>query len=230
MAHEIRDGEVLRASDTVRDDEQDPALVRETVTRDQPGDTQVLRSSSSVAAQRRADLIDRYGGFYWGSDFIGFAVATFFTILFLGIVGAVVGAVGYQLGAPVPKIGGSISGTTQNLGIGALVGSLIAVFLAYFLGGYTAGRMARFEGAKNGFGVWLWTIIVAVLLGAAGAILGSNFNVANQLHLKIDMATLTAAGGISLAVTLVVMLVGAVLGGRTGERYHRAIDRDAGVR
>lgn len=230
MAHEIRDDQALRASDTADTQADDPTVVRETVTRDEPDNTQVLRSASSVAAQRRADLVERYGGFYWGSDFIGFAVATFFTIVFLGIVGAIVGAVGYQLGAPVPKLGGAISSTTQNLGIGALVGSLIAVFLAYFIGGYTAGRMARFEGAKNGFGVWLWTIIVAILLGIAGAVLGSNFNVANQLHLTVNRTQLTAAGGISLAITLLVMLIGAVFGGSMGERYHRAIDRDAGVR
>ena len=230
MAHEIRDDEALHASDTADTRVDDPTVVRETVRRDEPDNTQVLRSASSISAQRRADLIERYGGFYWGSDFIGFAVATFFTIVFLGIVGAIVGAVGYQLGAPVPKWGGAISSTTQNLGIGALAGSLIAVFLAYFIGGYTAGRMARFDGAKNGFGVWLWTIIVAILLGIAGAVLGSTFNVANQLHLTVNKTQLTTAGGISLAITLLVMLIAAVLGGRTGERYHRAIDRDAGVR
>lgn len=205
-----------------------PTIVRETrpiASGTSSEDAQVLHDSGAQRAQRRATIRARYGGMYWGSAFIGFAVATFFLIVFLGIVGAIVGAVGFQLNAPVPKLGGQISQTTQNLGIGALAGSVLAVFFAFLIGGYTAGRMSRFDGAKNGAGVWLWTIIVAALVSIAGAILGSSFNVASQIHLKIDITTLTVAGAISLAVTLVVMLVAATLGGIAGERYHRRIDR-----
>jgi hypothetical protein len=197
----------------------------------QPADQpDVLYSADSLHTEREQRMHAAYGGFYWGSDFIGFAVATFFTLVFLGIVGAIIGAVGYQLGAPVPKIGSHISGTTQNLGIAALVGSLIAVFLAYLIGGYTAGRMARFDGVKNGLGVVIWTVIVAIVLGILGAALGNRFNVGNQLYLHINTSALTAAGVISLVVTLAVMLLGAILGGNMGVRYHRRIDREAGVR
>lgn len=196
---------------------------------DEADDPQVVRSARSVEVDRHTRLADRYGGFYWGSDFIGFAVAIFFTIVFLGIVGAVVGGVGFQLHAQVPKIGSSMSGTTQQLGVGALVGSLIAVFLAYFLGGYTAGRMARFDGVKNGVGVVMWTVIVAIILGIVGGIVGNAFNVGSQLHLNVDRNTLTAGGAISLAVTLLIMLLAAALGGMTGANYHRRIDREAGV-
>ena len=188
-----------------------------------------LRSVEAVEVDRRNDLQARYGGFYWGSDFLGFAVAIFFTIVFFGIVGAIVGTVGYQLNAPVPKVGGAITTAQQQLGIGGLIGGLLALFLAYFLGGYTAGRMAWFDGAKNGLGVVLWTIVVAIILGITGGALGNRFNVASQLHLKIDTATLTAGGVISLAVALVVMLLAAVIGGQVGANYHRKIDRAAGV-
>jgi hypothetical protein len=174
-------------------------------------------------------LRERYGGFYWGSDFIGFAVATFFTIVFLGIIAAAAGGVGYQIGAPLPKIGHPVSATTQTIGEGAAVASLIGLFIAYFIGGYTAGRMARFDGAKNGIGVIIWTIVVAVILGAAGGVLGSKFNVASQLHLKFNSSTFTSAGLVALAIALVVTLLGATLGGAMGERYHRTIDRDVGV-
>lgn len=188
-----------------------------------------LRRVGSARAEREQRLISRYGGFDWLATFLGFAVAIFFTIVFLGMVGAIVGAVGFQLHTPVPKIGSSITGTTQQLGIGALVGSLVAAFLAYLIGGYTAGRLARFEGVKNGIGVVLWTVVVGIVLGILGAILGNKFDVAKQLHLHIDMNTLTATGLISLGVTLVVILLAAALGGLLGERYHRTIDRDAGL-
>jgi hypothetical protein len=204
----------------------DPGLV---TTERQTGDGGAVRSISSVRTDRRAELRARYGGFYWGSDFIGFAVATFFTIVFLGIIAAVAGGVGYQVGAPLPKIGHSVSSTTQTIGIGAAIASLIGLFIAYIIGGYTAGRMARFDGVKNGIGVVIWTVIVGVILGVAGGILGNKFNVASQLHLNINSSTFTTAGIVALAVSLIVMLLGAMLGGLMGERYHRKIDRDAGV-
>ncbi len=208
----------------------DPGLV--TTERQVPGtqgDTGTVRSVAAVRSDRRAELRERYGGFYWGTDFIGFAVATFFTIIFLGIIGAAAGGVGYQAGAPFPKLGHAVSSTTQTIGISAAVASLIGLFIAYVIGGYTAGRMARFDGAKNGLGVVIWTIIVAAVLGAGGAALGTRFNLASQLHLKLSSATWTTAGLAALAIALVVMLLGAVLGGLMGERYHRKIDRDAGV-
>jgi hypothetical protein len=129
----------------------------------------------------------------------------------------------------VPKVGGPISNTTQSLGIGGLVGGLIALFLAYLIGGYTAGRMARFDGPKNGVGVVIWTVVVAILLGILGAVLGNRFNVASQIHLNINTATLTRAGIISLAVTLLVMLIAAIIGGIMGANFHRRLDRDAGI-
>src|SRR5438105_405318 len=124
----------------------------------EPADS--LHSTRSVQTDTGTDtapVSTTYGGFLWGTDFIGFAVAMFFTIVFFGIVGGIVGSVGHQLGAQVPKIGGHLSQTTQTLGIGGLVGGLIALFLAYLIGGYTAGRMARFDGARNGLGVVIWT-------------------------------------------------------------------------
>lgn len=188
-----------------------------------------LRSVESIHVERERRLRARYGGFSWGADFLGFAVANFFTVVFLALVGAIIGAVGYQLGAPVPKVGEPLSQTSTNLGIGGLVGALIAIALAYALGGYAAGRMARFDGVKNGIGVVIWTIVVGLILALIGAVLGTKFNVASQLHLTINATTLTVAGVISLAVTLLVMVGAAALGGRMGAAYHRTIDREAGV-
>ena len=115
--------------------------------------------------------------------------------------------------------------TSQKLSIGGLV----AVFLGYLVGGYTAGRMARFDGVKNGIGGVVWTVGMGIGLGVLGTVLGNRFDLTQRLRLDIDRQTLTAAGVISLAVTLVVMLLGAMLGGKLGADYHRKIDRAAGV-
>ena len=119
--------------------------------------------------------------------------------------------------------------TSQTLGVGGLVGGLVALFLGYLLGGYAAGRMARFDGAKNGIGVVIWTVVMALVLGGLGTLLGDEFAVPQRLRLDIEPEALTAAGAISLAIALVVMLGAAVLGGKLGAGYHRKIDRASGV-
>ena len=192
-------------------------------------ETERLRASEAVHKEREQALAERFGGFDWWPDFIGWAVAVVFTLLFAGIAAAIVGGVGYQLDAPVSTTDLESNLESKTLGIGGLVGGLVAVFLGYLVGGYTAGRMARFDGVKNGIGVVIWTIVMAIVLGVLGVVFGDQFDLTQRLRLNIDRQTLTTAGVISLAVTLVVMLAGAVLGGKLGAGYHRKIDREAGV-
>jgi hypothetical protein len=196
---------------------------------EQVADERDIRSILSVPSQRRAMLRARYGGFSWGADFIGFAVATFFSLAFGAIVGGVTGAIGYRVGAHVPKLGRAISITTQNVGMAALAAMLMALFLAFVIGGYTAGRMARFDGIKNGLGVVLWTVVVAILLVIAGGILDAKYHVIRPLHLNLSASLLSAAGTLVLISTLIVMLVGGVAGGMIGVHFHWDIDHDAGA-
>lgn len=176
--------------------------------------------------RRGAQARARYGGFDWVATFLGFVVATFFTTVFLAIVGAIVGSVGFQLGARVTRDG--VGGPTVALGAGAVIGSVVAVFLAYVIGGYTAGRLARFEGVLNGLGVVMWTVIVAIILAIIGAILGNRFNLGAQLHLNINVRDVSVAGVISLLVTLAVMVLGGMLGGLLGGHYQAKVSREMG--
>ena len=69
---------------------------------------------------------------------------------------------------------------------------------------------------------------MVLVLAAVGVILGAQYNVLNQLNLPripVDEGTATTAGIITLVAILVVTLLGAVLGGKMGDRYHRKIDR-----
>ena len=74
-----------------------------------------------------------------------------------------------------------------------------------------------------------WAIVVAIILGIPGALIGSRFNVASQLHLSAGTSSLTLAGLVSLIVTLFVMLIASGLGGWVGARYHEKVDRDVGA-
>ena len=64
--------------------------------------------------------------------------------------------------------------------------------IAYYAGGYVAGRMSRFDGARQGFGVWLFGLLVTIAIAAAGAIFGDKYNVFEQLNLpRIPVSTAT---------------------------------------
>lgn len=192
---------------------------------DQPSASR--QGSGLTAAEYRQALRARHAGFDWLASFLGFTVAMFFLIVFLGVVGAIAGTVGFQLEHAAPGTGGSpISGATQRIGVGVLLASWLGALIAYFIGGYAAGRVARYDGVRNGGGVVLWTVLVALCLGILGAIFGSRFNLADQLHLAVSPSSLTVAGVVSLVVTLLIMLGASALGGLLGGFYHRRVDRD----
>ena len=174
-----------------------------------------------------ADAKGKFGGFNWGSAFFGWLVAVAVSVLLLALAGAIGG----------PIAGGSINNQQQAVGAADTVGIiagivlLIVLGIAYFAGGYVAGRMSRFDGARQGLGVWIIGLIITILLAIAGAILGSSFNVLATLNLP----TVPNAGSfgigalITLVLVLVVTLLAAMAGGRAGRRYHRKVDSALGA-
>ncbi len=121
--------------------------------------------------------------------------------------------------------------SAETLGGGGAVALLVILAIGYFAGGYVAGRMARFDGARQGVGVWIIGLLVTIALAVAGVVFGSEYNVLSQLNLPripIDEGEATTAGIIALAAVLLVTLLAAISGGKVGERYHRKVDR-AGI-
>ena len=100
---------------------------------------------------------------------------------------------------------------------------LIVLALAYHAGGYVAGRMSRFDGARQGLGVWLIGLIITILLAIAGAILGSSVNLLAQLNLPtVPLITLVLV----LVVTLLAALGGGKAASATTARWtERSADR-----
>ena len=178
--------------------------------------------SPGVGRDAEARQRDEFGGFNLGAAFFGWLVAIGMGVLLTAIVAAAGTAIGFNSGA-----GKGDAGTIGIVG-GAL---LIAIgFLAYYCGGYVAGRMSRFDGARQGLGVWAFGLVMTLLLGAAGAIFGSEYNVLEQLNLpRIPVSTsdLTTGGIIALVAIVLATLIGAIMGGKVGERYHRKVDRAA---
>jgi hypothetical protein len=164
----------------------------------------------------RARQRDRFGGFSWGADLFGWLAAAGLAAILAGIIAAAGAALGLT------------EGSTDEIGLGGGIALLAVLFVSYVAGGYVAGRMSRFDGARQGFGVWLWGIVIAGAIALLAVAAGSKYNVLDQLNLPripVDQGTLTTGGAIALGAALVVTLLAATIGGVLGARWHRRVDR-----
>jgi hypothetical protein len=159
----------------------------------------------------------RFGGFDLPASLVGMLTALAFLMLFAGLVGAAIGAVGYQTG---------LSGNEEELSLASVIGGLVALIAAYVLGGWTAGRIARYNGPLNGAMTGVWTLVLAAILAGLGAWLGSEYDVLRNVELPqwFSRDALTAGAIISGIVAVAAMVLGGALGGAWGERFHRRAD------
>ena len=185
------------------------------------------RGYFEATEEREGRLRDMYGGVDWLASLLGFVFAAVVGALFSSIVGLVLAPLGFTL-----DLGGEIGAAV----ITGLVLVAVLVFLTYFCGGYVAGRLARFDGGRNGAMLLLWTLVAALLAALAGGIF-SNFlpsGISGAIRNFIQSDVLSAIGNLSrlglvgivvFIGVLVVALLGGFLGGRLGSRYHTEIDR-----
>jgi hypothetical protein len=190
-----------------------------TAEREAPARRRPAPHPEEVHRRQRED----FGGLSWGSAFFGWLVAVGLATLLIALVSAAGAAVG--LTETSPDQAADSAGTIGIVG-GILLLAVLAV--AYYAGGYVGGRMARFNGPRQGFAVWLLGLLVTVVLAVAGALLGAEYNVLNSLNLPripVDEGSLTTGGLIALAAIVAVTLLAAVAGGKAGSHYHRKVDR-----
>lgn len=187
-------------------------------------DTGLADRETAVARQK-----ERFGGIKVGSAFFGWLTATGMAVLLTALVAAAGTAVGLANNTDVNQ---AVNQAAQNSGTVGLVGIivlLVILFLSYYSGGYVAGRMARFNGAKQGLMVWVWALIAAIVVAILGLVAGQQFNVLANLNsfprIPVNEGQLTTTSIIAVVVVTVVALVGAILGGLAGMRFHRKVDR-----
>ncbi|MEV4417574.1 hypothetical protein [Catellatospora sp. NPDC049609] len=174
---------------------------------------------------------ERFGGMKFGSAFFGWLTAMGTAVLLTALLAAAGTAIGLAAAdnSVVQDATNAVTDTARSIGIAGIIALLVVLFVSYFCGGYVAGRMARFDGAKQGVAVWLWSILIAVLVAVVGAVAGDQYDVLSRLNgfprVPVNEGALTTAGIVTAIVLAAVALIGAVLGGRAGMRYHRRVDQ-----
>jgi hypothetical protein len=172
---------------------------------------------------------ERYGGIKWGSAFFGWLTATGTAVILTALLAAAGTAVGVATDTDVGEAAGQATQQAETVGWVGGIALLVVLFLAYYCGGYVAGRMARFNGAKQGIAVFVWAILIAVVVAVAGALLGNEFDVLARLNgfprIPINEGDLTTGGIIAILAAAAAALVGAILGGLAGMRFHRKVDK-----
>jgi amino acid transporter len=169
---------------------------------------------------------DKFGGLNPGAVFFGWLVAIAVAILVTSIVGAVLAAVGSN--AQVTQTQAERSAGT--VGLAAAIILVVVLTLGYYAGGYVAGRMSRFDGARQGIGVWVLGLLVTILAIALGAIFGSKYNLLDRVSLpRIPVSTEDLGWGaaVTAIAILLLTLLAAALGGKVGHHYHDRVDRVA---
>ena len=189
-----------------------------------PARLDAQRDRHSVAAEK-----EMYGGVKIGSAFFGWLTATGIAVLLTALVAAAGTAIAVSTNTDVGQATTQATQNPQTVGVVGAIALLVILFVAYFCGGYVAGRMARFNGARQGVAVWLWAVLIAVVAAIAGSVGGSQFDVLAQLNsfprIPVNEGTLTTAGIIALIAVALASLAGAVLGGIAGMRFHRKVDK-----
>lgn len=191
----------------------------------------VVSPASDPNAATRETVIARekeqFGGIKLGSAFFGWLTATGMAVLLVALVAAAGIAVGLANNANVSDAANLAS--SQPVGIAGIIALLVILFLSYYCGGYVAGRMARFNGIRQGLMVWFWAIIVAVLVALLGLFAGPRFNILATVNsfprIPVNEGQLSTIGIIAALVVAAVTLIAAALGGLAGMHYHRRVDR-----
>src|SRR5687768_16659906 len=152
-------------------------------TREQPAPRALEENGAGKPDRFRAGLDrdrqrEEFGGFNWGAAFFGWLVAVGVTALLTALLSAAGAAIG------LTKLSESDAGSgADTISIIGAILVILVLAIGYYAGGYVAGRMSRFDGSRQGLAVWLIGLAVTLVLAAAGALAGAEYNLLGQLNL-----------------------------------------------
>jgi hypothetical protein len=180
------------------------------------------RDDTEVVTTDRA--YEKFGGTNAGAGFFGWLVAVAVTVLLTGIIGAIAAAVGDANNVTQSEA----QRAAGTVGLVSAIVLIAVLMIGYYAGGYVAGRMSRFDGARQGLWVWVIGLVVTVVAVAAGWAFGAKYNVLDRVSLPripIPHDQLTTGGVLTGILVLAGTLIAAMAGGSVGRHYHARVDR-----
>jgi hypothetical protein len=183
------------------------------------GTPERTRLAASVLHRRERQAFG--GTIQWEAAFFGWLAAIGLAAMLVAMV------IGAGVAVGLTKFDADAGTKVDQLGFGGGVLLVAILALAYCAGGYVAGRMARFDGWRQGLGVWVLALVMTLALAGAALIAGGDVNPLESLGLPripVDEGSLTTGGAIATVAIAVATLLAAIGGGVAGERFHRAVD------
>jgi hypothetical protein len=201
-----------------------------------PGNGEASKAAQDDLPRHRHRLVparlQEYGGVKVGLAFFGWLTATGAA----AVLTAFVVAAGTVVSVATNTVAGNVTTRAaqdpETVGIAGAIALFLVLFVAYYCGGYVAGRMARFNGLRQGLAVWLWAVFIAALVAILAAVAGSQYDVLSTLNsfprIPVSQGNLTTGGLIALVVvagsSLAGALVGSFVGGQSGMRFQREVE------
>lgn len=116
--------------------------------------------------------------------------------------------------------------TPSVMGQVTFVGGIITLMIAgsgYFIGSYIAARLAKENGTHQGFGVWLSSLLINLMLLIVTIVISFNNNLINKEFHRLIFLTqnITYEVGALLIAFLAVSFIFSLIGGNTGEQYEK---------
>ena len=192
---------------------------------DLPEEGSAERTRLMASALHRRERQAFGGAIQWEAAFFGLLA----TIGLLVILAAMAASAGVAVGATEFREPAADQLEELSFAGGVLLALIVAA--AFFSGGYVAARMARFDGLRQGLGVWLLSVLMAAAIGVAVWIAAGELNPLDSIDLPdlpVGEGPLGAPAGMALGLLAAIALIGSIAGGLLGERFHRAVD-DAGT-
>jgi hypothetical protein len=182
----------------------------------------VIASAPTAPIELRRRERERFGRrIQWETVFFGLLAAVGLAALLVAMV------LGGLVAAGVTDFRDNAASFFDHLTTAGGGVAIAIIALSYLTGGYVAARMARFDGWRQGLGIWFLSLLMVVAVAIAAWIGGGTLDPTKSISLPsnpVDTGPLSHSGWAILAVVLAVSLVAAVAGGILGERYHRAVD------
>lgn len=164
-----------------------------------------------------------YRGFKFGAAFFGWLIMGSMVVLLTALITGATAGTTYVL----DYTRDDAERQAGTAAIATAAAFVLMLTLAFYTGGYVAGRLARFDGMRQGFGVWMITFLLLVLGSSVGAFLNSHYDLTGRVDrpdVPLTNDSLLTGGLITAAALLMLPLLASLLGGRTGQRYHEKID------